>query len=526
MEDYEILSLIGEGGFGKVFLAKHRDSFFAIKVIEGKAKDLEFKSIALYTRLFQDKLFTKNAIGLIFYQLKDGKLSYLMPLCDPLNPSDFDNPLSPSWSPKSLHSVISMQSNEASWFDEKEIEDIAYPIFDASIAIENHGFLHRDIKPDNVLFFGGSAKLCDISLLSQDYKVYRNLGTRDFFAPSWYINSGGNVDVWGIASTMYVLLTGFSPENISKVDFRYPRQNKDILSKALQEKYSHWHRCILRALSDNESLRYRSVLDFKREFLLGEEVIYTDALPKTKSNLPQVPIVNNDNKNLSDRSFHYASLNNSSWQNAILINTNFNFAELENANFTNAIIIKSELGGNRLRGGFNKEQIYSTKSYINKNLAGINFSVNDMKAWDFSGQNLEDARFEWCVLDDVSFENANLKNVSFDDSNNGSSSFYNTNFANAIIAKCRFKYATNEGFTKEQLYSTKSYKDKDLEGIDFSSCILKGWSFSGQNLKNANFANSDLSGVDFSFANLEGVNFLNANISDINLKNCKNFEIF
>ncbi len=500
MDDYEILRLIGEGGFGKVYLAQHRDSFFAIKAIEGKAKDLEFKSISLYTMLFQDKLFTGNAIGLIFYQLKDNKLSYLMPLCDAMNPDD--NPLDIDWKAKSLHSVISKKLNEPRWFSREEIESIALPIFDASIAIENHGFLHRDIKPDNVLFFGGMAKLSDISLLSQDYKTYRNLGTPDFFAPPWYINAGGNVDVWGIASTLYVLLSGFSPDNLGKADFQFPKQNKDLLTKELQEKYLHWHKCILKATSDNERYRYNSVADFKREFFLEKTQMHSTNIR-----------INNDDKNLSNRNFHYASLNNSSWRNAILADTNFNFTELANADFTDAIITRAELGGNRLRGGFCKEQIYSTKSYKEKNLVGINFSVNDMKAWDFSEQNLENARFEWCILADASFRNANLNGVLFDDKNNGSASFYKTDFSDAIISNCRFKYATNDGFTKEQLYSTRSYKDKNLEGLNLSYCILNAWDFRGQNLKNANFEHSVLKDVDFRGANLKGVNFDNADTS-------------
>ncbi len=224
----------------------------------------------------------------------------------------------------------------------------------------------------------------------------------------------------------------------------------------------------------------------------------------------------NDNKDLRGQVFHKMSLNKSSWRNAILIGANFNFAKLYGADFSDAIITKAELGGNRFTGGIRKEQLYSTKSYKDKNLEGVNFSVNSLTGWDFSEQNLENARFEFSVLSSTSFRNANLKNVSFFDKNSGASFFYKTDFSDAVITYCIFKFATSGGLTKYQIYSTKSYKDRNLEGINFVNCTLNGWDFSKQNLKNANFENAKLVCVDFSFANLDGVNFKNADLRGAN----------
>jgi len=44
--------------------------------------------------------------------------------------------------------------------------------------------------------------------------------------------------------------------------------------------------------------------------------------------------------------------------------------------------------------------------------------------------------------------------------------------------------------TKEQLYDTASYKNKDLSGINFSNLVLSEWDFTGQNLSNAVFTNA------------------------------------
>ena len=225
-------------------------------------------------------------------------------------------------------------------------------------------------------------------------------------------------------------------------------------------------------------------------------------------------VENYDNQDVSGICFHYQSLDDSSWVNAKAIGTNFNFASLVNANFENAEIKDAAFGGNRLRGGITKEQLYSTKSYKEGDLTGINFSVNDLTGWDFSNKCLKDSHFEWSILTNVSFKDSDLENVTFDDSNQGSASFENTDFTNANIKGCRLTGATGRGFSKEMLYSTKSYKTKDLENIIFKDCDLSGWNFSGQNLKNASFENCILINTNFKNANLTFANFNNANKAD------------
>lgn len=81
--------------------------------------------------------------------------------------------------------------------------------------------------------------------------------------------------------------------------------------------------------------------------------------------------------------------------------------------------------------------------------------------------------------------------------------FY-TSFANltgvdltdAVVAGADFRETTSGGFTKEQLYSTASYKEKNLRGIDLAGNDLSGWDFSGQDLTNASLGSSTLADAD------------------------------
>ena len=95
------------------------------------------------------------------------------------------------------------------------------------------------------------------------------------------------------------------------------------------------------------------------------------------------------------------------------------------------------------RSGFTKEQLYSTASYQQRNLRGIGLGYNNLTGWDFSGQDLTGADF-------------------------GSSTLTNANFAGAMVTGASFDETTSHGFTKEQLYSTASYQQRNLQGIELS----------------------------------------------------------
>ena len=126
--------------------------------------------------------------------------------------------------------------------------------------------------------------------------------------------------------------------------------------------------------------------------------------------------------------------------------------------------------------------MYSTSSYKIKDLSGINLGWGTLASWNFSGQNLTSA----------SFYNSTLTGA---------------DFTNAKITSADFRYT---GFTKEQLYSTASYANKDLHGVKLGNNDLSGWDFSGQNLQNANFEYAYfkdiiLDGADLRGANLAGI---------------------
>jgi serine/threonine protein kinase len=70
--------------------------------------------------------------------------------------------------------------------------------------LHHNGWLHLDVKPDNLIADGGRLKLIDFSIAQRPGRVAAGTGTRRWMAPEQ--ERGGRVsaatDVWGIAAVL------------------------------------------------------------------------------------------------------------------------------------------------------------------------------------------------------------------------------------------------------------------------------------------------------------------------------------
>ena len=160
----------------------------------------------------------------------------------------------------------------------------------------------------------------------------------------------------------------------------------------------------------------------------------------------------------------------------------------------------------------------------NIDLSGWNQPERNLRSALFQGVDLTNASFagSWvdrsifgADLSNASFEDASLTDASFEDSNLMGSSFMSADLTNAGFRRSNLTGATfvganingvdfaeSQGLTKEQVYSTASFKSNQMPDVFFADIPMQGWDFSSQNMPNAGFANVDLSDAKFTDANV------------------------
>ena len=259
LDGYRLIRFLGRGGFGEVWLCRSEamGDYRALKIISSTSPEhlrKEYDSLLQY-RKASAQLRTPHLLPIEHVNLVADGLFYVMPLADGIGASDPDDPV---WTPLTLAQMIFRRREQSTWFMSEEVIGIIQPILQALQTLSDAGLIHRDVKPENILFFDGMPCLGDISLLGVDAHTITQRGTPGYVTPSWYV--GGLPDMYGIAATLYHLLTGNSPDKMGRASFLWPPQGENSLTLHERSIWSHLHRVIRRACEEKPTERY---LDFR-----------------------------------------------------------------------------------------------------------------------------------------------------------------------------------------------------------------------------------------------------------------------
>lgn len=250
------------------------------------------------------------------------------------------------------------------------------------------------------------------------------------------------------------------------------------------------------------------------------------------------------------------NMTNAKLSRADLTNANLLGATLTNADLTDAIIQKADFLG---VSGFTASQLYSTQSYKRHDLTGVRFTGLDISSWNLADQIIEGADFSGSTLikdqlystasyqsrslGAIGLAGTNLSGAHLVAQNLQSANLRAANLSDADFTDADIRYAslgrgwdtslqqpTGTGISLSQLYSTASYKNKDLSGIVLSTVDMTGANFRQIVLRDAIFFSgrspatllrqADFTGADLSFASFGGgvftapADFTNADFSD------------
>ncbi|TNN20610.1 Ribosomal protein S6 kinase beta-1 isoform 3 [Schistosoma japonicum] len=200
--DFQLLKVLGKGGYGKVFLARKNDTgqTYAMKVL---------KKASIVTNA-KDTAHTKSERNI----LEMIKHPFLVQLHYAFQ------------SPGKLYLVLEFLAGGELFMQlEKEgvfMEDQAsFYLAEITLAIghlHSMGIVYRDLKPENVLLdYLGHVKLTDFGLskerVDRDNLTHTFCGTIEYMAPEILLRQGHGraVDWWSLGTLMYDMLSGSPP---------------------------------------------------------------------------------------------------------------------------------------------------------------------------------------------------------------------------------------------------------------------------------------------------------------------------
>lgn len=281
---YYIISSIGEGGMAEVYLANDvinkRD--VAIKIIKDSTS-LDPLNIARFQREARASAALRHKSIIEIYDVDEyqGKPYMVM---------EYVNG-------ESLKDVLKKRGT----FTSVEACDIVYQLSDALGHAHEHGVIHRDVKPQNVMIKkDGSIKLGDfgIALVNDAPHLTQKdivLGSVHYMAPE--VAEGKNAtiqsDIYSLGITFFELLTGklpFNDSNAVNIAMKQIGEPLPSVRKYKNDIDKKVEKVINKACSKETRARYSSMKELRKELQLAmnvsdkKEGLFHKLIKKVKKN--------------------------------------------------------------------------------------------------------------------------------------------------------------------------------------------------------------------------------------------------
>jgi eukaryotic-like serine/threonine-protein kinase len=278
---YTLLRELGQGGHGAVYLARHDHTgeLVALKVMLPKVAAKPW-SVDWFLREVENTkaLEHPNVVQLRDYSYDKGTFFFTLEYCEGGSVADVIQQRGGKLSIDEAVPIILLTLDGLEYAHKAEVPCIKRA--DGTIG-KGRGLVHRDLKPDNILLTDvcgsrvakiadyGLAKAFDLAGLSGQTMSGTSAGTPHFMPRQQVINfkyAKPEVDVWAAAASLYNMLTGAYPRDLSgkdpflavlQTDPVPIRQRDASIPKPLAE-------LIDLALIDNPKIHFKNAAAFKR----------------------------------------------------------------------------------------------------------------------------------------------------------------------------------------------------------------------------------------------------------------------
>ncbi|OAO14288.1 hypothetical protein AV274_3992 [Blastocystis sp. ATCC 50177/Nand II] len=212
--DFGFKKALGEGQYGKVFLARELNSnklvalkiMFLKKYAENNILDQLKQEIEIHSHLIHNRIarvygsfVNLDRVGIVMEYAPEGTLFNLM-----------------------------IKNNWMKGMPMKYVQQVARQVYSALAYCHTHNVMHRDLKPENILIFKNidtrtgkgdlEVKLTDFgwSCIKQDKPRFTLCGTVSYMAPEQSTDNGkgydGSAETWAFGVLLYELVVGLSEE--------------------------------------------------------------------------------------------------------------------------------------------------------------------------------------------------------------------------------------------------------------------------------------------------------------------------
>lgn len=250
--DFDLIRVIGEGGFGRVWLARNQTTgrLRAIKLIPLRGGDAAGREISSLTRLEANigrqhpHLLTIHHVG-----KTTDHFFYVMDLADAAGGEDSNEE---NYRPLTLQNRLesgSLSAAECASFARQLLAGLAF--------LHKSAMVHRDVKPANCLFVAGELKLADFGLLTDDGPQVSRVGTRTYMPPDGRMDA--RADVYAAGLVIYEMASGLPADCFPRPGQRAEQFLTDPLLAALM-------RTVLRACEPEPQNRFANASQMLDEF--------------------------------------------------------------------------------------------------------------------------------------------------------------------------------------------------------------------------------------------------------------------